>query len=201
MWKKMSRKKSKNDQCITIVSGVPRSGTSMMMRMLAAGGMEIVVDNIRKADEDNPQGYYECEKVKKLKEDNTWLKDTYGKSIKVISMLLSDLPKDHTYKVIFMKRELKEIIASQNIMLQRREREDVSKLDENIIGKSFEKHVYAIERWIEKQDNMNIIYINYNDMINNARENVYIVTNFLGNDLNMKKMIEVVDKNLYRVRS
>ncbi len=201
MWKKMSRKKSKNDQCITIVSGVPRSGTSMMMRMLAAGGMEIVVDNIRKADEDNPQGYYECEKVKKLKEDNTWLKDTYGKSIKVISMLLSDLPKDHTYKVIFMKRELKEIIDSQNIMLQRREREDVSKLDENIIGKSFEKHVYAIERWIEKQDNMNIIYINYNDMINNARENVYIVTNFLGNDLNMKKMIEVVDKNLYRVRS
>ena len=201
MWKKMFRKKSKNDQCITIVSGVPRSGTSMMMRMLAAGGMEIVVDNIRKADEDNPQGYYECEKVKKLKEDNTWLKDTYGKSIKVISMLLSDLPKDHTYKVIFMKRELKEIIASQNIMLQRREREDVSKLDENKIGEAFEKHAHAIEKWLKKQVNMDIIYMNYNDMINNARENVSIVTDFLGNDLNMKKMIEVVDKNLYRVRS
>ena len=94
------------NKVITIVSGLPRSGTSMMMRMLEAGGMEIVVDNIRKADEDNLHGYFEYEKVKKIKEDSSWLDNTQGKVFKMVSMLLYDLPSDRSYQLIFMKRNM-----------------------------------------------------------------------------------------------
>ena len=104
---------------ITIVSGLPRSGTSMMMRMLEAGGMEVVTDNIRKANGDNPHGYFEFEKVKKIKEDSSWLDETFGKVFKMVSMLLYELPSDKNYKIIFMKRNMKEIMASQRIMLKK----------------------------------------------------------------------------------
>ena len=90
------------DQIIKIVSGLPRSGTSLMMQMLDSGGMEVVTDNIRTADVDNPKGYYEFERVKKIKEDSSWLKDTRGKVFKMVSMLLYDLPSDEEYKIIFM---------------------------------------------------------------------------------------------------
>ena len=105
---------------ITIVSGLPRSGTSMMMKMLEAGGLEAVTDEIRKADEDNPKGYYEFEKVKKIKEDSSWLEDVKGKVVKMVSMLLYDLPSDYSYKIIFMRREMNEILASQTKMLGRK---------------------------------------------------------------------------------
>ena len=92
----------------------------MMMQMLMAGGMGIVTDEIRKADEDNPRGYLEWERVKKLKEDQSWLNECPGKAVKVISMLLFDLPSKHHYKIIFMQREIEEVLASQRIMLERR---------------------------------------------------------------------------------
>ena len=107
------------NQTITIVSGLPRSGTSLMMQMLDSGGMEVVTDNIRPPDEDNPKGYYEFEKAKKIKEDPSWLKDMRGKAFKIVSMLLYDLPADEKYKVIFMKRNMDEILSSQNKMLER----------------------------------------------------------------------------------
>ena len=102
-------------ETIYVVSGLPRSGTSMMMRMLEAGGMELVVDNIRTADEDNPKGYYEDERVKDLAEaENTrWLREARGKVIKVVSSLLNYLPKNNNYKVVFMRRHLDEVLASQ----------------------------------------------------------------------------------------
>ena len=101
------------DNVITIVSGLPRSGTSMMMQILESGGMKVITDNIRKADEDNPHGYYEYERVKKIKDDTGWLKETRGKAFKMISLLLYDLPSNENYKVIFMKRKMSEILASQ----------------------------------------------------------------------------------------
>src|SRR5574340_974338 len=105
---------------ITIVSGPPRSGTSMMMKMLEAGGMEVIVDNVRQADDDNPHGYYELEKVKQIKEDTSWLESVQGKAVKMVSMLLYDLPADRTYNILFMKRDLAEILVSQRIMLERK---------------------------------------------------------------------------------
>ena len=107
---------------IVVVSGLPRSGTSMAMRMLEATGLTIVVDGIREADEDNPKGYFELERVKDLAQENDWewLQEARGKAIKIISYLLKELPDDHNYKVLFMRRDLREVLASQAKMLERR---------------------------------------------------------------------------------
>src|SRR5512143_2182608 len=103
-----------------IVSGLPRSGTSMMMRVLEAGGMEVAVDNVRRADEDNPRGYYEFEQVKNIRQDKSWFNGLQGRAVKMVSMLLYDLPADKRYKIVFMKRNMQEILSSQRIMLDRR---------------------------------------------------------------------------------
>jgi len=110
-------------EIITIVSGLPRSGTSMMMNMLEKGGMEALTDNIRKADEDNPKGYFEFEKVKKIKEDSSWLEKTRGKVFKMVSMLLYELPLTYKYRIIFMKRDMDEMLSSQRKMLEREGKE------------------------------------------------------------------------------
>lgn len=184
---------------ITIVSGLPRSGTSMMMRMLEAGGMELVVDNIRKADEDNPYGYFEFEKVKKIKKDSSWLDYTQGKAFKIVSMLLYNLPSDKNYKIIFMKRNMKEIIASQRIMLERQKRNRDDGDDEQMASLS-EKHIHQIEIWLGKQNNIDTLYVNYNDVIERPRENAEAVNHFLGSILDVDSMIKTVDKSLYRNR-
>lgn len=145
------------NKMITIVSGLPRSGTSMMMRMLEAGGIELMTDNIRKADEDNPHGYFEFEKVKKIKDDSSWLDAAWGRVFKMVSMLLYDLPSDKNYKVIFMKRDVREIMASQRIMLGRHGR-DKGGVDDDEMGKLSEKHLNQIEKRLEKQSNINILY-------------------------------------------
>src|SRR5262245_7239801 len=105
---------------IVIVSGLPRSGTSLMMQMLHAGGMPLLIDDQRPADADNPNGYWEYEPVKHLQQDNTWVAQAEGKAVKVVSALLQYLPRHHTYKIVFMHRPLAEVLASQTVMLQRR---------------------------------------------------------------------------------
>ena len=107
---------------IVVVSGLPRSGTSMAMKMLEAAGLSMVVDGLREADEDNPKGYFELERVKDLanETDWSWLDSARGKAIKIISYLLKELPDTHNYKVIFMRRDLNEVLASQAKMLDRR---------------------------------------------------------------------------------
>src|ERR1700730_12243612 len=104
---------------IIVVSGLPRSGTSLMMQMLENGGVAVVTDNIRTADTDNPRGYYEFEKVKKLKQDASWLPETRGKAFKMVSQLLYDLPASESYRILFMKRDFEEMLLSQEKMLER----------------------------------------------------------------------------------
>lgn len=186
------------NKVITIVSGLPRSGTSMMMKMLEAGGMEAVVDNIRKADEDNPKGYYEFEKVKKIKEDISWIDGIEGKLVKMVSMLLYDLPSDRKYKVIFMKRKMEEILASQKVMLERRNSKD--NIDDEKMEKLFGKHLKDIEKWLNEQGNIEVCYITYSDVIPHPNENAQRVNEFMDNELDVKKMVEVVDKSLHRQR-
>jgi len=187
------------ERSITIVSGLPRSGTSMIMRMLQAGGMEILADNIRKADEDNPDGYYEFEKVKKIEEDSSWLGDAEDKAFKMVSMLLRHLPVDRNYKIIFMKRIIDEILASQRRMLGNLGREDGSVSDEEM-GKLFNKHLAEIERWLEKQPNMDVQYMSYNDILEKPLENIQALNCFLDKRLDVNKMVKLVDKSLYRQR-
>ncbi len=183
---------------ITIVSGLPRSGTSLMMKMLEAGGMEIVIDHIRKADVDNPQGYYEFEKVKKIKDDSSWLKDTYGKVFKMISLLLLDLPLTESYKFIFMQRNMDEILASQTKMLKRLGREPSA--DDKKMAVYYNKHLEKVFKWIENNRNVDTLFISYNDIIQAPADGAEKINRFLGGFLDVEKMIGVVDTSLYRNR-
>ncbi len=188
------------DKLVVIVSGLPRSGTSMMMKMLEAGGMKVLIDGIRKADEDNPKGYYEYEIVKKVKEDSCWVKEARGKVFKMVSMLLYDLPEEENYKVIFMRRRMSEILVSQRKLVERMGK----KLDSAggvEMEKLFDKHLNEIIKWIEKQKNIDVLYVNYNDFIESPQEQTERVNHFLNNKLNTIEAAKVVDKTLYRNRT
>ena len=184
---------------IVIVSGLPRCGTSMMMQMLEAGGIPPMTDHIRRADEDNPKGYYEFEKVKKIKEDASWIESCYGKVFKMVSALLYYLPSNKRYKVIFMRRQMKEMLASQNKMLQRQGQKTDNVSDEEM-SKKLQRHLKKIEEWLAKQSNIDVIYINYNEVINNPYENAELVNQFINGRLDVDKMAGSVKASLYRQR-
>jgi hypothetical protein len=185
---------------ITIVSGLPRSGTSMMMRMLAAGGIEIVTDSMRQADADNPHGYYEYENVKRIKKDASWLDDTYGKAFKMVLSLLYDLPMDRTYKIIVMERNMQEVLTSQRIMLQRQGKE-VSGPDDERMARMFARHIATTKAWLQDQNNMDVLYLDYHDVLSKPRESAETVQQFLGQTLDTERMVAAVDVSLYRNRA
>lgn len=186
---------------VIVVSGLPRSGTSMMMKMLEAGGIPPITDEIREADVDNPKGYYEFERVKQLdKGDKEWVANAQGKSVKVISQLLRHLPDGYTYKVIFMRRNMDEIIASQKKMLINRG-EDPDKVSDEEIAELFEKHLAQVMNWLDNQPNVDVLYIHYGAMLAEPQTQAELVTAFLGSDLNVEAMTAVVDPNLYRNRA
>ena len=182
---------------ITIVSGLPRSGTSMMMKMLAAGGLEPLTDNIRTADEDNPKGYFEFERVKQIEHDKAWLEDARSRVVKLISALLKYLPPSYQYKVIFMKRAMPEILASQRQMLMRRG-EPADKVPDEKMAAMFNKHVAQVEAWLAEQPNVDVLYVNYNEVLKDPRSHAEQIDTFLGGSLAVADMIEVVDRALYR---
>ena len=188
-------------QTITIVSGLPRSGTSMMMKMLEAGGIQPLVDNIRTADEDNPKGYYEFERVKALdKGDTDWLPQAQGKVVKIISALLKHLPDNYQYKVIFMKRNIEENLQSQKKMLIRKG-EDPNKVSDNELRTMLEMHLKMVDDWLSRQPNIDLLYVPYHDMVERPKENINTLNAFLDHQLNTDKMAEVVDARLYRNRA
>src|SRR5512143_517954 len=169
-----------SDQIVTIVSGLPRSGTSMMMKMLEAGGLPPLTDNIRIADEDNPKGYYEFERVKQLpKGDVAWLPDAQGKVVKVIAALLPSLPGGYHYSIIFMQRAMPEVLASQRQMLIRRG-EDPNKIPDDVMAKLFEKHLRQVDEWMGQQANVARLDVNYNAMLKNPQPLVVQINAFLG---------------------
>ncbi len=185
---------------IVVVSGLPRSGTSMTMKMLEAGGLSLVIDGIRTADEDNPKGYYEDERVKDLGEidDKSWLADSRGKAIKVISYLLKDLPGSHNYKVLFMRRDVHEILASQAKMLERRgETPDTS--DERMI-ELYDDHLWKVNRLLQREAHLDVLDVPYKSVLENPRQLADRIRDFLGLPLDAAKMAGVVDERLYRNR-
>ena len=186
-----------NREIITIVSGLPRSGTSMMMKMLAAGGIEALTDNMRTADESNPKGYYEFEKVKELAKDQSWLPDARGRAVKIISALLKHLPPGYAYKVIFMRRNMDEILASQRQMLMRRG-EPTDTVSDERMAEMFGKHLKDVEAWLDKQPDVDVLYINYNEVLKSPEEHIEQINRFFGNGLDTKSMTSIVDQALYR---
>ena len=197
--KNLFSKLFKSKEEIIIVSGLPRSGTSMMMKMLEAAGITPLTDHIRTADDDNPKGYYEFERAKKLKEgDVAWLPDAQGKVVKIIGALLVELPADHTYKVLFMRRKMNEILASQNKMLVRRGEDQ--KVDDETIAKLFEKHIQQVESWMQNHPNLEYLDVDYNDMLKNPRSQIEAIVQFLGRELDIDTMAAIVEPKLYRQR-
>lgn len=185
---------------MVVVSGLPRSGTSMMMKMLADGGVPILTDQIRNADEDNPNGYYEFEPVKQLIDrQNKWLADGNGKAVKIISALLEYLPPEYHYKVIFMQREIKEILASQQKMLSRRN--EKSEVEDAAMQMQFEQHLTAVKYWLARQPNIDALYVEYNAMMVDPDAYCKQIVEFLGLPLDTEKMRSVPNGSLYRNRA
>lgn len=172
----------------------------MMMKMLVEGGMAPLTDHIREPDKDNPKGYYEFERVKKLKENDTaWLEDARGKVVKIISALLMELPPDHAYRVVFMRRAMPEILASQRKMLFRRG-EDPDKVSDADLARMYEKHLAQVDDWLRHQPNVSVLYVNYNALLDDPYPYLYELDRFLPNALEIEKMSDVVDPTLYRQR-
>lgn len=193
--------KAERLKTITIVLGLPRSGTSMMMQMLEAGGMAVLTDGIRQTDADNPRGYYEFERVKQLpKGDHAWLAEAQGKAVKVIAALLEHLPSGYAYRVIFMHRRMEEILASQRKMLVRRG-EDADKVSDEEMARLFEKHLLRVRAWLATRPDMAVLDVEYNRLLADPRPYVEQVNRFLGGELDVDSMMEVVDPGLYRNRA
>ena len=184
---------------VTIVSGLPRSGTSMMMQMIDKGGIPALVDHVRKADVDNPKGYYEFEPVKQTRQDPSWLNDAPGKVVKMVHMLLLDLPDDHAYRVVFMRRHLPEVIASQNRMLERRGK-PVGDLAEDKLIAMFQAQLDKVDHYLDTHRNFQMLHVNYNDTIQNPVPTIEAINAFLDSNLDTDAMLAVVDPNLYRNR-
>lgn len=186
---------------IILVSGLPRSGTSMLMLMLREAGLTIVCDHFRTADEDNPKGYHELERVKELDktEEKTWLRNHRGQVIKIISFLLQDLPDNLNYKVIFMRRNLNEVLRSQNKMLERSGHPGTDASDEKM-HKNYDLHLRKVFYRLNRAPNFQVLYVDYRNVVANPRREAERISEFLGGGLDEEKMASAVDSRLYRNR-
>ena len=186
---------------VIVVSGLPRSGTSMMMKILAEAGVPILTDALRRADKDNPNGYYELEAVKQMAAGElAWLAGAGGQAVKVISSLLEYLPAQYTYKIIFMEREIQEILASQRKMLERRK--EKSEVDDTQIAEQFRKHLSLIKPWLARQPNMEVLYISYNSLMLNPEPSCRRVIDFIACEPHhLERMLSVPNGELYRNRA
>ena len=184
---------------ITIVSGLPRSGTSLMMQMLAAGGLPLLSDGERKADTDNPRGYLEWERIKQLPQEPGLIAEAEGKVVKVISQLLLSLPAGHEYRVILMQRPLPEVLRSQEEMLRRRGTFDPVG-DSSPIEEGFQRHLIEVNRWLNGKPNIALLRVHYHRTLREPKATADAVAEFLKVPLDIEAMTREVDQNLYRNR-
>ncbi|PYX47813.1 MAG: sulfotransferase family protein [Acidobacteria bacterium] len=184
---------------ITIVSGLPRSGTSLMMQMLAAGGMPLLTDFERKADIDNPRGYCEWEPIKLLPKEPNRIDEAEGKAVKVITQLLLSLPPGRNYKLIFMERPLPEVLASQDEMLKRRG--STQSVNHALLTSAFRDHMREVVAWLERRTEIPVCRMGYRKVLSDPSNSAKAVRDFLDLELNVEAMAREVDPSLYRNRS
>ncbi|MGC1373504.1 MAG: sulfotransferase domain-containing protein [Candidatus Sulfotelmatobacter sp.] len=184
---------------ITVVSGIPRSGTSLMMQMLSAGGLPLLTDGVRAADLNNPRGYCEWAPVKSLSRTPEVIQAAEGKVVKVISSLLPSLSNQHDYKVIFMRRPLEEVIASQERMLDRLGKQAAPDAKKSLLP-AFQRHLDHIHQWLANQPNITVLYVEYNSVLEAPQEIACTAANFLGRLLDVEAMSRQVEQSLYRER-
>lgn len=184
---------------ITVVSGLPRSGTSLVMQVLKAGGMPILTDSVRVADEDNPRGYFEFEPAKRLASDSSWLEQAQGKVVKLVYALLDNLPSVYKYRVIIVRRPIEEVLASQRQMLTRLGK-DMGKLDDAQLGRIFETELARIEQWLAGQSNFSLLSLDYCELVTDPQPALERTQRFLGAPLDLAAMRQAIDPSLYRQR-
>ena len=182
---------------VTIVSGLPRSGTSLMMQMLAAGGMPVLTDGVRAADEDNPRGYLEFEAVKRTRQDSSWLNSARGKAVKMVYLLLRDLPPTEDYRVILMHRDLTEVLASQRAMLLRLGNPGAD-LSDAQMASLFRAQLQSTTAWLQADPRFRLLETHYQDCLRNPARAAAQVNEFLGGHLDETAMAAAVDPALYR---
>ncbi len=182
-----------------IVSGLPRSGTSMMMKMLESGGVPVLADDQRKADIDNVNGYYEFQAALKIKQDNSWLADSDHKAVKMVYQLLYELPETHQYRVLMMRRSMDEVLASQKKMLARLGK-PTDTIPDSKMAEIFNTGLAKFYAWIAQRPNFRIVDIDYNIMVADPIPQIQVINRLLGGGLDEQAMAEVVQPDLYRNR-
>ena len=184
---------------IVIVTGLPRSGTSMMMKMLEAGGIPPLCDGQRAADSDNPNGYYEFEPVKNTRQDAGWLTQAQGKAVKMVYSLLYDLPADRQYDVVFMRRDMQEVLASQHRMLQNKGL--LSHVDDQRMSALFSREIDRFQQWAAEAEHINCLEVRYNDVASGDTAPFHEITSHLCGRTDPQAMADIVDPSLYRNRA
>ncbi|MGB7129866.1 MAG: hypothetical protein WBD59_03605 [Candidatus Sulfotelmatobacter sp.] len=185
---------------ITIVSGLPRSGTSLMMQMLTAGGIPALTDGQRQADTDNPRGYYEWERIKQLPQDPNCIAEAEGKVVKVISQLLLALPAGRDYRVIFLERPLPEVVASQNEMIRRRGTHGAG-LRESALIAGLQAHLNQVNAWLRRRPDIHLHRVQYREVLRDPMHISQEIQRFLAQPLDAQAMAQQIDPSLYRCRS
>jgi hypothetical protein len=180
-----------------IVSGLPRSGTSMMMQMLAAGGLPILSDAVRGADEDNPRGYFELEAVKRTRHDPTWLAGSEGRGVKIIHALLTDLPTDRPYRVILMRRRIESVLKSQTAMLERLGQPG-AELEPDELARIYEQQLEQVKDYMDRHACFEFIEVWYGAILQYSQSQIERINRFLSGELNVEAMAAVVDPALRR---
>jgi hypothetical protein len=187
-------------ESIVIVSGLPRSGTSLMMQMLEAGGMPVLTDGVRASDVDNPRGYLEFEPVKRTGQDASWVAQARGRAVKVVYPLLRDLPRGYQYRVIMMRRDVSEVVRSQRAMLERSGRTGAA-VGDSRMAEIFAEEMKSILGWLSRQVGFEVLEVNYRACLQAADAVAASVNCFLGGALDESRMAGAVDATLYRQRS
>jgi len=183
----------------TVVSGLPRSGTSLMMQMLHAGGLPALTDGVRAADENNLRGYFEYEPVKRLRSDRSWLPQARGHAVKIIHLLLRDLLLDGSlrYRIVFMQRPIEEVLASQRAMLQR---DGKPGADPAVLKAAFESQLAQLHAWLATQESITVLPVSYLDVVRDPQAVAQALSAFLGLDLDHAAMVATVAPALHRQR-
>ncbi len=185
---------------ITVVSGIPRSGTSLLMQMLRAGGMPLLTDDERAPDHDNPRGYFEFDPVKRVRADRTWLNQAAGRAVKIIHFLLPELPVDppFAYRVLFMRRPIEEVLASQQAMLSRQGKPSAN---EDVLKNAYQSQVRSAETWMADHACVRSLNVDYHEALTHPLKIAKDICAFLEADLDAAAMAAAVDPSLYRQRN
>lgn len=182
---------------IVVVSGLPRSGTSMLMGMLSAGGMPLLVDENRPADAHNPRGYFEYLPVKRMRSDATWMPLARGRAVKIISFLLPNLPTEESYRIVYLARDLDEVLASQAAMLGEQAPDAGTS---EALRNAWRAAETAVSAWLGQRPDIAVLRVNHAAILAQPQAVALRIADFVGHGLDTARMAAWVDQNLHRQR-